>query len=82
MASCRKIDEPMKSLGVKKVEPSSGGRLFNGKKARDQKQSSVEERGRETVKEERRRLGRHGCGPPGNDRTTHCDPSCEKATLG
>ena len=29
-----------------------------------------------------RRWGRHGCGPPGKKRTTHCNPESEEATLG
>lgn len=29
-----------------------------------------------------RRWGRHGCGPPGKKRTTHCNPGSEEATLG
>lgn len=51
---------------------------LTGKGARERRQSGVKDEGGTTVE----RWGRHGCGPPGNDRTTHCDPAAEKTTLG
>jgi len=60
--------------------------LLTGKDLRRQSGRKVKEKektgGRNEGADAVRRWGRHGCGPPGKKRTTHCNPGSEEATLG